>query len=299
MGLVGCLLAPVVTGTDLWLMTPAEFVRHPLAYLRCFGEHGACLTAMPTFGLEHILRRVRPQALAGLDFSHWRAVIAGAERIAAPTLRRFAELCGPQGFSPTALLPAYGLAEATLAVSGLPLRTGWRSEARSDGTVVGCGPALPGTAITIVDDRGRPVPDGVEGEIVVRGESVASGGVLATGDAGFLKDGQLYVLGRMGDSLKIRGKTLFAEDVDAAVLSACGAAPNRLASLLGMVGQQPTVVILMERPEPGWAEAASAAARVLAENARIEVVAVPVGGIDRTSSGKPRRRPLWHAHLPR
>ncbi|MGH3658001.1 MAG: AMP-binding protein, partial [Micromonosporaceae bacterium] len=92
MGLVGCLLSPVVTGADLWLMSPAEFVRRPLRYLSCFGQHGARLTAMPPFGLDHLVRRVRPDDLTAMDFRDWRAVIVGAERIWPACLERFAAL---------------------------------------------------------------------------------------------------------------------------------------------------------------------------------------------------------------
>nr|WP_230416354.1 AMP-binding protein [Micromonospora tarapacensis] len=144
MGLVGCLLAPIVTGADLWLLTPAEFVRRPTRFLECFGRHGARLTAMPGFGLAHVVRRVRAEQLAGLDFGRWRAVIVGAERIQPATLDDFAGLLAPYGLRREALLPAYGLAEATLAVSGLPLRTGWRQAPGPDGVpVVGCGTRSP------------------------------------------------------------------------------------------------------------------------------------------------------------
>jgi acyl-CoA synthetase (AMP-forming)/AMP-acid ligase II len=285
MGLVGCLLAPIVTGSDLWLMSPSDFVRRPLRYLRCFGEQGANLTALPGFGLDHIVRRVPPSALDGMDFSRWRAAIVGAERVSAGTLERFTELCAPHGFSGEALLPAYGLAEATLAVTGLPLRTGWQSVPRDGTTIVGCGPPLTGATVSIVD-----------GEIVVGGDSVP-GGEVRTGDAGFLDNGQLYVIGRMGDSVKIRGRALFAEDVDAAITAACAETHGRMATLLGTVGERTRVVVLLERPSPAAAEAARSSAKLLAEESDIETIALPSGAIARTSSGKPRRRELWRAYL--
>lgn len=305
MGLVGCLLAPVVTGSELWLMSPSDFVRNPVRYLRCFGEQGACLTAMPAFGLDHIVRRVRPSALEGMDFSRWRAVIVGAERVSQGTLERFATLCAPYGLSQTALLPAYGLAEATLAVTGLPLRTGWHGTPRGGSIVVGCGAPLAGVRMAVVDDADLPVPDGVEGEIVVGGDSVAGGYLheppavaeIHSGDAGFLQDGQLYVLGRLGDSVKIRGRTLFAEDIDTGIGSACALSQGRVATLLGTVGERARVVVLMERPSPDWIDAALSVAGVLAGDADIETIPLPSAAIPRTSSGKPRRRELWHAYL--
>jgi len=313
MGLVGCLLAPVVAGGDLWLMSPGDFVRRPLEYLRCFGQRGARLTAMPAFGLDHIVRRVSPAALSTMDFAGWRAVIVGAERVAPRSLARFVALCGPRGLSRQALLPAYGLAEATLAVTGLPLRTGWTQAAPPGGVpVVGCGPPLPGVRVRIADPAGASVPDGRTGEIVVGGDGLAAGYLpvpgagepagppgaeVRTGDAGFLYRGQLHVIGRLGDAVKVRGRSVYAEDLDAAVLAGCDAPAGRVATLLGTVAGHPRAVLVLERPEPAWLAAAVAAARATEATLAVEPVCVPVGSIPRTSSGKPRRRELWQAYL--
>jgi acyl-CoA synthetase (AMP-forming)/AMP-acid ligase II len=127
MGLVGGMIAPVVYEADLWLMRPEQFVRDPLGYLRCFGMFGARLSATPPFALDLIARRVPADALEGMDFSSVEGIVVGAERIAPGTLERFHALLGPFGLRREALLPAYGLAEATLAVSGLPRGRGWQS----------------------------------------------------------------------------------------------------------------------------------------------------------------------------
>ncbi|MEV6815542.1 AMP-binding protein [Micromonospora sp. NPDC051296] len=307
MGLVGCLLAPIVTGADLWLLTPAEFVRRPTRYLECFGRHGARLTAMPGFGLAHVVRRVRPEQLAGLDLARWRAVIVGAERIQPSTLERFADLLAPYGLRREALLPAYGLAEATLAVTGLPLRSGWRQAPGPDGVpVVGCGGPLAGARVTVTDDDGRPVDDGVVGEIVVGGAGVTDGyadgtafgdGTVRTGDAGFLRDGDLFVLGRLGDSLKVRGRTVFAEDLDAALGAALDAPPGRLATVLGLRAGTPTVVVHLEHPRPEWLPRIPRLVLPLVPEATVHVVSVPAGTVPRTTSGKPKRRLLWRTFV--
>jgi len=332
MGLTGCLIAPVTDGSNLWLLPPDEFVRRPLRYLRCFGEGDARLTAMPAFGLAHLLRRVRPADLVGLDLSRWRAVIVGAERIDPDTAHRFLGLLAPHGLRPEALLPAYGLAEATLAVTGrvagAPLTTVrcdptsltlGRPVRRSDDpahpAVLGCGRPLDGVEVDIAAADGEPVPDGTVGEIVVRGRSLGdgyaaapgseisagssngsltafTGGGLRTGDAGFRLDGELFVLGRLGDSLKVRGRTVFAEDLEAAVAGG-GVPARRFIAVLGVDAGRATAVGILERPEDGWAEAAERVLRRLAEGARIVVVAVGPGEVARTSSGKPKRRLLW------
>jgi acyl-CoA synthetase (AMP-forming)/AMP-acid ligase II len=327
MGLVGCLLTPVAHQADLWLMDPQDFVRSPLRYLRCFGAGGARLTAMPTFGLAHIVRRVRPGDLAGLDFREWRAVIVGAERVTADVLESFTALLAPHGFAAEALLPAYGLAEATLVVSGVRLERRWRELPAAATSLapgrpvvvaaagepvqrlVGCGPPMPGLAVSVVDEGGAELPAGHVGEITVAGRSVGDGYLggadasvtrwvgdrLHTGDAGFLHDGELFVLGRLGDSLKVRGRTLFAEDLEA-VAAAAGLPARRVAALLGVRDGRPEAVLVVERPPAGALDGVPEQLRLAAEGAAVSVHDVPVGAIPRTSSGKPRRRLLWRAY---
>jgi acyl-CoA synthetase (AMP-forming)/AMP-acid ligase II len=329
MGLTGCLITPVVTGSDAWLLPPSEFIRRPARYLRCFGESGARLTAMPAFGLEHIVRAIRPGDLSGLDFSAWRAAIIGAEHIEAATLDRFHALLAPHGFSRQALLPAYGLAEATLAATGTPLDEQWRSvtvDARlvpgrpvapaggagdeSRVTVVSCGRPLHGVSVRIVGDDGKELPPGWLGEIELRGSSIADGyagnpsasasrfrdGVLRTGDAGFLAGGELMVLGRLGDSMKIRGRSVFAEDVEAAICQA-GVPARRVAVALGVQHGTATAVLVLEEPDASTTADALAAARRRTEHAHLVVVTARRGAIPRTTSGKVRRRRIWEAYL--
>ncbi len=335
MGLIGCFVAPVVSGCDLWLMTPEQFVHRPLAYLRCFGERGARLTAMPTFALDHITRRVRPDQLSGLDFSQWRAMIVGSEQVRAGSFERVHRLLAPFGFERRAILPAYGLAEATLAVTGLPLDEVWRTcpvetaelalgrpvTANQDGRsvpVVGCGHPLVGTQVRIVGRSGAPLPAGVVGEIEVRGASVATGytridgtaatrlvdGVLRTGDAGFVLDGQLFVLGRLGDALKVRGRTVFAEDVEER-LGTLVPEHVPVAVALGVHGGQPTAVVLVAWAGPPGSDddrdrvvdRLTRTARRLTDADRVLVHVVPRSAIPRTTSGKIRRRAVWRSFV--
>ncbi|WP_341720848.1 AMP-binding protein [Micromonospora sp. FIMYZ51] len=331
MGLIGCLLTPIVDGSDLTLMTPGEFVHRPLRYLALFSGDGAAHTAMPAFGLAHLLRRVGDEQLAALDLTGWRSLIVGAERVDAELLTAFAGRLRRCGFDPRALLPAYGLAEATLAVTGARVTATWSSvrvDAASvapgravrltddaDGLpVVGCGGPLDAVTVTIVDAEGRPVPVGQVGEIVVQSPGLAAGyltaagelsadagttggtrfqaGRLHTADAGFLHQGQLYVLGRLGDSLKVRGRTVFAEDVEAALVAG-GVPRHRLAALLGARDGVPSAVVVLEQPERAWVEVAQRELRRLADGARSTVISARPRTIARTSSGKPRRRELW------
>lgn len=346
MGLIGCLLTPVSQQRDLRLFEPADFIRDPASYLACFSAPGAAMTAMPPFGLDYIARRVPPGRLAGSDFSGWRALIIGAERIDVDVLDRFMALMGPFGLDRRALLPAYGLAEATLAVTGLALREDVTTipvapglvslggpvgpvgpVGPADGSVggpghgpgaggqvqrlVGCGRALSGVTVGVVDEAGQPLPERHVGQIVVGGTSVSDGyvraersasltevrdGLLWTGDAGFLAGGQLFVIGRLGDSMKVRGRTVFAEDIESALVAA-GLPRLRVAVLLGSSARGATGVVLLERPEQEWIAAAAATMRRVTEGISTVLLDVPRRSISRTTSGKLKRRDMWAAYV--
>jgi acyl-CoA synthetase (AMP-forming)/AMP-acid ligase II len=337
MGLIGCLITPVVSRSDLWLLRPEEFIHRPDRYLRCFGESGARLTATPNFGLDYITRRVSPDSLRGCDFSQWRAVIVGAEHLSARSFERFYELLAPFGLPDHALRPAYGQAECTLAVTGLPLGERWTGahadpasfrlgeavltasepsgETGGWPALVGSGRPLDGLAVTIVDENGASLPEGLVGEVTVRGASVAAGyadhrpepvssfagGVLHSGDAGFMLDGQLYILGRMGDSIKVRGRAVFAEDLEGA-LASLGVPAHRVAVAAGLrhhgTRLRPSVIALFEQP-PGREVPAQArdVLRRRAEGAEIVLASGPAGTIPRTTSGKVQRHRIWRDFL--
>jgi acyl-CoA synthetase (AMP-forming)/AMP-acid ligase II len=307
MGLIGCLLTPFVNGSDVRLLQPEDFVRDPLRWLRCFGDEGAALSATPAFGLAHVARRVQSETLRGWDLSRWRTLIVGAERLSPTALEEFERLLAPAGFPTTALRPAYGLAEATLAVTGLPLGERWRATRGAGAAVVGSGRPLAGVSIRVVDGARRPLREGRVGEIAVTGASVAAGyagdgrspaltcfrdGVLYTGDAGFLADGQLFVLGRLGDALKMRGLTVFAEEVEAAVVAE-GLPSRRVGVALGYRGNVPTAFVALEAARADWAARAASAVRRMLPEAEAVVAEVSPGTIPRTTSGKTRRRALW------
>jgi acyl-CoA synthetase (AMP-forming)/AMP-acid ligase II len=330
MGLIGCLLTPVTAQCDLWLMRPEQFVREPMRWLEClaFAQH----TAAPPFALEYLVRRVKPEAVAGLDLSGWRNIIVGAEPIDPVTLENFARLLQPAGFRPSAYRTAYGLAEATLAVTayrgeaplavrpepstlraGCPVRIeqqyrlGSRRDVGRTGWLVGCGRASVGFQLSVLGEDGRELPMGSLGEVAVTGPSIVEGyhagcaggstrfvdGQLRTGDAGFVHDGELFVLGRMGDSLKVRGRSVYMEDLEGTVAQATGLAGNRF-TVVGVPEAGVARVALLAEASPGpWAERArDALGAVLGDEVDVLVIAGRSGLVSRTTSGKPRRRML-------
>jgi acyl-CoA synthetase (AMP-forming)/AMP-acid ligase II len=159
-------------------------------------------------------------------------------------------------------------------------------------------------AVRVVDGSGEAVPDGVLGEIEVRGPSVALGyvgddhdeqfldGAVRTGDAGFLDAGQLYVVGRLGESVKHLGRWVFPEDLERAAREA-SARPLRTTVLLGTVGSQDMAVVIAEAIDAEAAAQIGSAVAQQPHNLRVVVRRAPPGWIQRTTSGKPMRRAMW------
>ncbi|ASU84180.1 hypothetical protein CDO52_16525 [Nocardiopsis gilva YIM 90087] len=193
-GLVAGALTPLYDGFPAWLMSPLEFIQRPASWLSAISKLSATGTVAPDFGYELCARRVNERQRADLDLSGLRLALSGAEPIRPTTIERFSRTFEPCGFRTTAFFPCYGLAEATLLVSGGPADTGAQTLvcdtealARHDvvpvppgapgsRTLVACGPVVPGVDLVIVDPAtARPCPPGRVGEIWLSGPNVGSG----------------------------------------------------------------------------------------------------------------------------
>jgi len=194
MGLIGCVLHPMLQGSSTVLMAPAAFLQRPLRWLQAVSRFRAHISGGPNFAYDLCVRRITPEQRAALDLRSWRVAFNGAEPVRARTLREFTRAFEPCGFQPDAFAPVYGLAEATLLVTGDPERTPptiapfqttglERGQATSaTGTLeptrdlVGCGRAVGGQRIAIVEPERRvALRDGQVGEIWIAGPSVAHG----------------------------------------------------------------------------------------------------------------------------
>jgi fatty-acyl-CoA synthase len=161
--------------------------------------------------------------------------------------------------------------------------------------------------VRILDDDGAPLPDGWLGEIAVSGASVTTGyhglssrthrsGELRTADAGFVLGGHLYVLGRMGDSIKVSGRSVFMEDLDARVAMASGLSPGRLCVVGATRGPRPGIAVFAEADPGPWKDAVLRFLRAeLGASLDIQIITGERGLLKRTTSGKPRRRHMWQA----
>ncbi|MFB6715478.1 AMP-binding protein [Streptomyces sp. NPDC056237] len=252
MGLIAMMLAPLYLGGTAVLMSPTDFLKRPVSWLRLIARHGAEISCAPNFAYDLCARRLTEEQTAGLDLSRWRYACNGAEPVDAATLTRFAERYAAAGFEARSLLPGYGLAEATLYVSGTrahlpPTVLRADSDALARGELTGARQGVPvqelassgvvrGLDVRVVDPATRAeLPDGRVGEIWIRGGSVALGywnrpeetaavfgartaageaGFLRTGDLGALRLGELYVTGRIKEMIIVHGRNLYPHDIE-------------------------------------------------------------------------------------
>ena len=122
---------------------------------------------------------------------------------------------------------------------------------------------------------------------------------LYTGDAGFLYEGELFIIGRLGDSVKVRGKSVFAEDTDATLHSIAGLGTHNAVSLLGFLEDQESIIALVEKPAGEWVAEVAEQLSAQYTSMRVVVIAADRGTLMRTTSGKPRRTTMWQHVLER
>ncbi|TPV57703.1 non-ribosomal peptide synthetase [Pseudomonas fluorescens] len=246
MGLIGGLLQPIFSGVPCVLMSPAYFLGRPLRWLEAISEYGGTISGGPDFAYRLCSERVSESALERLDLSRWRVAYSGSEPIRLDTLERFAEKFAACGFTPNNFFASYGLAEATLFVAGGTRGRGIpalrldeqalaanRAEPGQGPAIMSCGTSQPNHAVLIADPHTlTELPDQCVGELWATGPSIAHGywrnpqasaktfvqhagrTWLRTGDLGFIRDGEVYITGRLKDLLIVRGHNLYPQDIE-------------------------------------------------------------------------------------
>jgi fatty-acyl-CoA synthase len=335
MGMVGFLTVPMTFGVELVKITPVEFLSGPLIWPRLITKYRATTTAAPNFAYAIVGRRMNGVDDEEFDLSTLRIALNGAEPIDETAVRTFTDAGARFGMPPECVFPAYGMAEATLAVSFAPLFTGLtldvveadplEAEDRAVPVPEGdprrgtddvrsfavLGRPLEGLEAKITGEGGRVLGEREVGEIQLRGEAVTPGyftvdgtvdaqdaeGWLATGDLGYLVDGQIVICGRRKDVIIMGGRNIYPTDIERAATSVEGVrAGNAVAVRIDAGTTRERFAVVLESKLHGDEEAERTLAKEVSARVRdavdmrpYSVVVLPTGSLPKTPSGKVKR----------
>jgi len=252
MGFFGKVLLPIYLGVLSVLMAPAAFVQKPHRWLKAITKYRGTHCAAPDFAYDLCARKISDEAGEQLDLSSWRVAFNGAEPVRAESVARFSRAFASRGFHAETMRPVYGMAEATLFISGQPARSlplvadfdaddlaqgvATRSAHGKRHALVSCGRAWAGHRLQIVNpETGQRCPPGRIGEIWLTGPSVGVGywnrteetertfrarldgddaRYLRTGDLGFVDGEDLFVTGRLKDLIIVAGRNHYPQDLE-------------------------------------------------------------------------------------
>ena len=324
MGLIGTVLNAITLPCNLVVLPPIVFLKKPRLWLELITQFRGTHTAAPNFAYGLCVRRV-PNT-EGIDLSSMTTFICGAEPVLPRTMESFVRHYSSSGLRPGAMVPAFGLAEATLAVSFSPHLRGLAvdevdletlshhrratSSPHSLKTirVASCGTPLDGLRVRIAAESGEILRDREVGEIQIVGGSVTPGyvgdmdatrasrthdGWLRTGDLGYFANGELHPCGRIKDIIIIRGKNFHAHDLESLASEVHGVRTGNVAAFsIHQESGEALIVVAESREEKRDQEIAKNVRAHLAETAGItpdDVMIVPAGTLPKTSSGKLKR----------
>ncbi len=335
MGLIGFVIAPLVNGCGSVHLPTMRFIKKPSIWMDAMHRHRGTATFAPNFAYALAMKRVTPEDLAGWDLSCLRVLGCGAEPIHPETMRQFADLFATHSKLPrNAIMPAYGMAEATLAIALKRCddmmrtvivdaetfqQTGTVSdpvEDRPASEYVSCGAPFSGHEVSAFDEQGNLLPEGREGELWHRGPSVAAGyfrnptataeafradGWLRTGDLGFVLDREVFVTGRLKDLIILNGRNVHPQAVEWEIADLDGVRKGNVVAFSVPGESSEQLVVVLETRDGADSDAVTVAvkAKVQKELAITvaDVVCLGAGDLPKTSSGKLQRRKTRQQYL--
>jgi fatty-acyl-CoA synthase len=259
MGMIGFLTVPMYFGGELVKVTPMDFMRDTLLWAKLIDKYKGTMTAAPNFAYSLFAKRLRKQAKPGqFDLSTLRFALSGAEPVEPADVEDLCDAGAPFGLKPQAILPAYGMAEITLAVAFSECGAGLvvdevdadllaalhRAVPATKGNtrrLASLGPLLQGIEARIMDEDGAVLPARGVGVIELRGESVTPGyitmggfipaqdrhGWYDTGDLGYqMANGHIVVCGRVKDVIIMAGRNIYPTDIERAAGRVDGVRPG-------------------------------------------------------------------------
>ncbi|MDX6264102.1 MAG: hypothetical protein QOH84_5790 [Kribbellaceae bacterium] len=316
MGLILAFGVPILHGDRSAFTDPVAFLMRPARWFQLADEGLDVYTAGPNFAYDHCVQRISDKTQ--LDLSRFKAFLNGAEPIRPATLTAFTEAFADCGLSPTAQVPAYGLAEAVVFVASSPVGTLPTITTFDHTELVSCGPPR-GQTVVIAAPTGHPLAPGLIGEICIAGPNVTcgywsnpartaetfnatltdgTGPWLRTGDLGTLYAGELYVTGRLKDLIIIDGRNHYPQDIEATIHATHPhLKPGRVAAFSIPSNDSEHLIIVVEHTTPDDPTDTIRVAIKRHHDLRVhQVVLTPRGTIHKTSSGKLARHPTrtWY-----
>ncbi|WP_342217288.1 long-chain-fatty-acid--CoA ligase [Nocardia flavorosea] len=263
MGMIGLLVTPMLAQATTVITSPVAFLKNPLSWAEMISRFGGNFTAAPNFAYAVLARRLRRAPEGAYDLSSVRIAVNGAEVVDEAALLEFLDVAGRFGFRAEALMPAYGMAEATLAVAFADADAHYsvdvidteraegegvvdRGSVEKSWTLMRLGTPVPGIELKVVDGAGVRLPADHIGEILIRGDAVArryllpdgyvtavdSEGWLATGDLGYLTEAdETVVTGRKKDIIIVSGRNIAPTTVERAAANVAGVRSGGVAAL--------------------------------------------------------------------
>ncbi len=336
MGIIGWHLVPTFVTCDQNIMDTNLFVRHPLVWMHKVNEHQATILASPNFGFRHFLKQYKPDKHQEWDLSHVRLIFNGAEPISTDLTNEFLAEMSKYGLKRISMLPAYGMAEASLVVSLDNIDTEFKSiylnrNSLSVGEVVEevekndvngialveLGQPLIDVYLRICDAHNRELPEGTVGFVQIRGENVTQGYYknpaatskvmtedrwLNTGDLGFLRDGRLFFTGRAKDIIFVNGQNYYPSDLEEVALELQGIELNKIV-FCGFTDHQDQreiilACVLFRKNLDSFIPLAIELKEFILSKIGIEITyVIPVKQILRTTSGKLQRYKFVQSYM--
>jgi fatty-acyl-CoA synthase len=313
MGLIGGMLSCFMLGHDLHLADPRAFLMDPFAWFEHMSERRLTGSVIPNFAIDYALKVIEgadASAVAKLDLTSVRSIYLGSEPINIPNLVAFLDLMAPAGLHERVFLPCYGMAETVLMVTCAPRDSRPLIVAGPNGqAAISVGALLPGFEMRLRSETGNWSAEGELGEIELRGDNVADDyfedtrtlrdddGYYRTGDLGFVRNGALFITGRLGDRIKINGQSFFAGDFEQAAEHADFVRLGRVAAIQPEGKLMLVVEVTDATVLDGAEESRKAVIDAVFEFVGIALTPAQIhfvkrGQIQRTSSGKLQRRAM-------
>jgi fatty-acyl-CoA synthase len=331
MGLIGFVIATLVAQISVVFIPTIAFVKHPAVWMETVHKYRATITFGPNFAFDLATKRAPKNSRIKLDLSCLRVLGCGAEPINPKTMENFLAAFAPWGLKASALMPCYGMAEATLAIAFDRLNRPMRKlvidrqayeakniarpisgnekalDSKKRFELVSCGRTFPGHEVRILNEKGKPLPEGRVGEIVFKGPSVTpgyfqnpeasgqllKGGWLHTGDLGFILNGDLYISGRQKDLVIINGRNYPPQAIEWVVEEIAGIRKGSVVAFSVDGDSTEKLIVIAETTMTDNAELTQAVSEQIRSALGLavdRVVLVGRGSIPKTSSGKLQRR---------